>query len=236
MEELKAVIEMLLFISDTPLTVDRMRDIVSEAEKKDILQALSELQQEYEERKGGFHLCEVAGGFQFRTRPDMVCWVKKFRGLRPSTLSPAALETLAVIAYRQPVVKADIDRVRGVDAGGVLKGLLDKKLVKMLGRKDVPGKPMMYGTTKRFLEVFNLQDLSGLPTLREMKELQEPQNVLPLFENPSALSELLETPEAPQTPEFSESPEPLKAIEPAPSSGLPELEELPQPQTDQPEK
>jgi segregation and condensation protein B len=92
---------------------------------------------------------------------------------KPAGLTPAALETLAVIAYRQPVVKADIDRFRGVDVSGSLKGLLEKKLVRVVGRKDVPGKPILYGTTKKFLEVFNLKDLAELPTLRELKELQE---------------------------------------------------------------
>ncbi len=173
MEDLKSVIEMLLFISEGPLAVERLREILGDTEKKEIQRVLAELRQEYDERGGGFQLCEVAGGFQFRTRPDLGHWIKKFRGLRPSMLSPAALETLAVVAYRQPVVKADIDRIRGVDVSGTLKGLLDKKLVRMVGRKDVPGKPIMYGTTKRFLEVFSLQDLSELPTLREWNELQE---------------------------------------------------------------
>jgi len=88
-------------------------------------------------------------------------------------LSPAALETLAVVAYRQPLVKSEIDRIRGVDVSGALKGLLEKKLVRIVGRKDVPGKPIIYGTTKKFLEVFNLKDLSELPTLRELKDLQD---------------------------------------------------------------
>lgn len=173
MEDLRAVIEALLFASDTPLGADRIRDIIGEVERGEIARVLADLQREYEERKGGFQLFEVAAGFQFRSRPELAPWIKKLRGLKPSMLSPAALETLAVVAYRQPVVKADVDRVRGVDVSGVLKGLLEKKLVRMLGRKDVPGKPIMYGTTKKFLEVFNLKDLTELPTLRELKELQE---------------------------------------------------------------
>jgi segregation and condensation protein B len=173
MEDLRAIIETLLFASDTPLGVDRIRDILGEAERTEIAQIIADLKREHDERKGGFQLYEVASGYQFRTRPDLALWIKKMRGLKPSMLSPAALETLAVIAYRQPVVKADIDRVRGVDVSGTLKGLLEKKLVRMLGRKDVPGKPIVYGTSKKFLEVFNLKDLSELPTLRELKELQE---------------------------------------------------------------
>ncbi len=177
MEDIMSVVEALLFASDTPLTVDRIKDVLGETDRKEVVQALAGLKQEYEEKKCGFQLFEVAGGFQLRTRPDLAHWIKKLRGLKPSMLSPAALETLAVVAYRQPVVKADIDRIRGVDVSGTLKGLLEKRLVRMVGRKDVPGKPIMYGTTKRFLEVFNLKDLAELPTLRELKELPELQEL-----------------------------------------------------------
>ena len=102
----------------------------------------------------------------------MAPWIRKLKAARPAMLSPAALETVAVVAYRQPLVKSEIDRIRGVDVSGALKGLLEKKLVRIVGRKDVPGKPIIYGTTKRFLEVFNLKDLSELPTLRDLKDLQ----------------------------------------------------------------
>lgn len=114
----------------------------------------------------------VAGGYQFCTRPDLAAWIRRYRAGRPPALSAAALETLAVVAYRQPVTKAEIDAVRGVDAGGVLKGLLERKLIRIVGRKEVPGRPILYGTTKRFLEVFHLKDLSELPTLEEMRALR----------------------------------------------------------------
>jgi segregation and condensation protein B len=105
---------------------------------------------------------------------------------RPAMLSPAAMETLAVVAYRQPLVKSEIDRIRGVDASGTLKGLLEKKLVRIVGRKDVPGKPIIYGTTRKFLEVFNLKDLSELPTLRELKDLQgQPEDAGDMFRKPN---------------------------------------------------
>jgi segregation and condensation protein B len=103
----------------------------------------------------------------------MASWIRKLRGVKPPGLTQAALETLAVVAYRQPVTRQEIEKVRGVDVSGPLRGLLEKKLVRMLGRKNVPGKPIIYGTTKRFLEVFSLNDLSELPTLREFQELQE---------------------------------------------------------------
>lgn len=106
----------------------------------------------------------------------MSVWIKRLKGGKPVVVSQAAMETLAIVAYRQPIVKADIERMRGVDVSGPLRGLLDKKLVRMVGRKDVPGKPILYGTTRKFLEVFNLKDLSELPTLRELRELQEIQD------------------------------------------------------------
>jgi len=175
MNEMKAILEAVLFASDHPLPLDKIVDLFREqgAGKKDVIESLSDLKQEYEQRKGGFYLQEVAGGYQFRTRPDLASWIKRLKGTRPPMLSPAAMETLAVIAYRQPVVKVEIELVRGVDVGGVLRGLLDRRLVRIVGRKDVPGKPILYGTTKKFLEVFNLNDLSELPTMREMKELQQ---------------------------------------------------------------
>ena len=173
MEEQIAIIEALLFASETPLSVDRIAEILSEPEKKQVGSLLKGLVREYDTRGGGITLQEVAGGYQFRTRADLSPWVRKLKAVRSSALSTPALETLAVVAYRQPLVKAEIDRIRGVDASGALKGLLEKKLVRIVGRKDVPGKPIIYGTTRKFLEVFNLKDLSELPTLRELKELQE---------------------------------------------------------------
>jgi segregation and condensation protein B len=173
MEENKAIIEALVFAAEMPLSVDRIAEVLTGTEKAAIGGALQELAAEYEERKGGIQLHAVAGGYQFRTRADLGAWVKKLRTAKPPGLTPAALETLAIVAYRQPVVKADIDRFRGVDTAGSLRGLLEKKLVRIVGRKDVPGRPILYGTTRKFLEVFNLQDLSALPTLRELKELQE---------------------------------------------------------------
>ena len=172
-EEKKAIIEALVFASETPLSVERIAEILTGTDKATIDGALQQLATDHEVRKGGIQLQAVAGGYQFRTRAELGVWVKKLRTSKPMGLSPAALETLAVIAYRQPVVKADIDRFRGVDASGPLRGLLEKKLARIVGRKDVPGKPILYGTTRKFLEVFNLQDLSALPTLRELKELQE---------------------------------------------------------------
>lgn len=173
MEDLKAILEAIVFAADSPVSAERIAEVLPEVPKSQIVDKLRELRKELEERRAGIELAEVAGGFQFRTRMEFAPWIRKLRASRPAALSPAALETLAVVAYRQPLVKAEIDRIRGVDVGGTLKGLLDKKLVRIVGRKDVPGKPLLYGTTRRFLEVFGLKDLSELPTLRELKELPQ---------------------------------------------------------------
>jgi segregation and condensation protein B len=173
MEDSKAIIEAIIFTSESPVQIDKIKEVLPDVEKEEISRLLKELMDEYEKRGGGFLLLEVAGGFQFRTRVDFSYWINKFLKGRPAILSRAAMEALAVIAYKQPVLKSEIDRFRGVDSGSSLKGLLERKLVRIMGRKDVPGRPIMYGTTKKFLEVFNLKDLSELPTLKELKDLHE---------------------------------------------------------------
>jgi len=186
MENIKAIIEALVLVSETPLALEKICAVLAEVEKSQVQEALDKLIAEYEDRQSGICLQEVAGGYQFRTRVELANWVKKLRVSKPASLSPASLETLAIVAYRQPIVKAEIESIRGVDVSAPLRGLLDKKLVRIVGRKDVPGKPMIYGTTRKFLEVFNLKDLSELPTLRELKELnqsQESDDTIPLQEN-----------------------------------------------------
>jgi segregation and condensation protein B len=178
MENIKAVIEALIFASDTPLALEKIFIILSGVEKQEIKEALENLLLEYNERQAGIYLQEVAGGFQFRTRPELSPWIKKLKSTKPHSLSPQAMETLAIVAYKQPIVKSEIESIRGVDVGAPLKGLLDKKLIRIVGRKDVPGKPIIYGTTKKFLEVFNLKNLMDLPNLRELKELNQQQELL----------------------------------------------------------
>ncbi len=173
MENYKAIIEALILTSEAPLTLEKICAVLNDIERSEVKKTVEQLIVEYSERQSGIYLAEVAGGFQFRTRPELSPWVKKLRGTKPASLSTAALETLAIVAYRQPIVKAEIEDIRGVDVSAPLKGLLEKKLIRIVGRKDVPGKPIIYGTTKKFLEVFNLRDLSELPTLRELKELNE---------------------------------------------------------------
>ncbi len=173
MDNLKAIIESLVFVSDIPVTVAAIESVLEFHSKKEIISAIEDLVREYESRRGGIFLYEVAGGYQFRTGEDMAPWVLKLMGQKPAELSPASMETLAVIAYRQPVMKSEIEGVRGVDVSGILRGLLEKNLVRIMGRKNVPGRPILYGTTARFLETFGLRALSDLPTLREFKELED---------------------------------------------------------------
>jgi len=171
MDNIKHIIESLLFVAEEPLTVDRLKTILTQAETADIRLAAAELAAEYEERGGGFYLDEVAGGYQIRTRPDYTEWIKKLIQPKPLRLSKPALETLVIIAYKQPIIRSDVEHVRGVDCGGVLRVLLERKLIRVLGRKEIAGRPLIYATTKRFLEVFDLKSLKDLPTPKEIEEL-----------------------------------------------------------------
>jgi segregation and condensation protein B len=171
MDNIKHIIESLLFVAEEPLTVDRMKGIITQAETADIRSAAAELAMEYEQRGGGFYLDEVAGGYQIRTRPEYTEWIKKLIQPKPLRLSKPALETLVIIAYKQPIIRSDVEHIRGVDCGGVLRVLLERKLIRVLGRKEIAGRPLIYATTKRFLEVFDLKSLKDLPTPKEIEEL-----------------------------------------------------------------
>jgi len=170
-EKLIGIIEALVFSSEKPLREEDMRRAIPGIAGRDIKEAISDLVKIYDEGSGGIYLSEIAGGYQFRTRSEFSPFVRNLLEIKPRRLSRAALETLAIIAYRQPILRTEIEHIRGVDSGGVLKVLLEKRLIKIMGRKDVAGRPLLYGTTQEFLEVFGLKDLKSLPTLREMEEL-----------------------------------------------------------------
>jgi len=170
MDDIKNIIESLLFVADEPLSIDRFKNIIGQAETKEIRQALEELGADYETRQGGFYLNQVAGGYQIRTRSEYMQWIKRLLQPKPLRLSKAALETLAIIAYKQPVIRSDVEHIRGVDCGGVLRVLLERKFIRVLGRRELPGRPLIYATTKRFLEVFDLKNLKDLPTPKEIEE------------------------------------------------------------------
>ena len=178
-KELKHIIESLLFVSETPLSVQKIKSIINIDDSKSIKQALEQLNREYEMRKGGFYLTEAAGGYQLRTRPEYKEWIKKMLQNRPARLSKAAMETLAIIAYKQPVIRSDVEYIRGVDCGGVLRVLLEKKIIRVMGRKEIPGRPMIYGTTQTFLELFELKDLKDLPTPKEIEDFNKNKEDIP---------------------------------------------------------
>ena len=170
MDDIKNIIESLLFVAEEPLTIDRLKKIITDAQSQELRGALEELATDYETRQGGFYLNHVAGGYQIRTRPEYKEWIKRMLQPKPLRLSKAALETLAIIAYKQPVIRSDVEHIRGVDCGGVLRVLLERKFIRVLGRKEIPGRPLIYATTKRFLEVFDLKNLKDLPTPKEIEE------------------------------------------------------------------
>ncbi len=175
-QELGAIVEAMLFVSPDPLTLERLASVLGEVSKAEVERALRLLQATYDEAGRGIQLVEVAGGFRVMTRPDYAPWIKRLEKVKAAPkLSRSGLETLAIIAYRQPIVRGEIEKIRGVETSGVLRTLLERKLIRMVGRKDVPGRPIMYGTTKFFLEHFGLRDLAELPPLREFQELGEPE-------------------------------------------------------------
>ncbi|MBI5179392.1 MAG: SMC-Scp complex subunit ScpB [Nitrospinae bacterium] len=161
------MLEAVLFVSDSPVPLEDLHAVLEAFNRDEIRLMVDELNQKFEGH--GLQVVEIAEGYQMRTRPECGEYIKKFHKLNRSTkLSQAALETLSIIAYRQPITRQEVEDIRGVDCGGVLKNLLDKSLVKSLGRKKVPGKPVTFGTTKKFLEYFGLVKLSDLPTLKDL--------------------------------------------------------------------
>lgn len=166
----KSVIENILFIADRPLSLEKIGEVFGgEIDRIKLKGIMYELKTEYQGRNIQF--VEIAEGYQLCTRPEYSEWIKKFYAIdRGSRLSRPSLETLSIIAYRQPITKAEIEEIRGVDSGGVIRTLLEKSLIRNMGRKKVPGRPMMYGTARKFLEYFGLNNLSDLPTVEEFKE------------------------------------------------------------------
>ena len=164
----KEIIEGLLFSAPRPLSMERLRNLVPEIEKKMVRHIVEELIREYETREGGIHLVRLAGGYQFRTRAHLAPWMTKLHQATPLKLSRAALETLSVIAYRQPVIRSEVDYIRGVDSGSIIRSLLTMKLIRVAGRKEIPGRPLIYATTHQFLELFGLNSIDDLPSPEEL--------------------------------------------------------------------
>jgi segregation and condensation protein B len=165
-----SVLEAILFLSGELITISTLKD-VTELPESEIKRLMGELIQEYKERNTGLLIVEIANGYQMVTNPEHAEWVKKFRSSHMSSrLSMPALETLAIIAYKQPIIRAEIEQIRGVNSDSAIRTLLEKRLIKIMGRKEVPGRPFLYGTTREFLQYFGLRDLTELPTLKEFTQ------------------------------------------------------------------
>lgn len=176
--EKRRIVEALVLSSPEPISAARIAEIIPYCNAGQAKDLVNELNTEYVEQDRSFEIWEVAGGYQIRTRAEFSGYLQKLQKERALRLSQAALETLAIIAYRQPVTRAEIEDVRGVDAGATVKSLLERHLIRIAGQREVPGRPMLYGTTRRFLEVFGLERLKDLPTLRELDELAREQGLL----------------------------------------------------------
>jgi segregation and condensation protein B len=170
-KSLKLIVEALLFASDKPLTAKDLHAVLPDVKLQEITSVLRVLKYEYEAFGRSFGLKEVADAFQFRSHSEYGPYILTMYQSSPSRLSRAALETLAIVAYKQPVLRQEVERLRGVDSGGILKMLLERELIRIVGRKNLPGRPLIYGTTKKFLEVFDLKDLDSLPKIKEIKAL-----------------------------------------------------------------
>lgn len=185
MENLKTIVEAIIFASDTPLSLKQIKEIVSEPNRRftsngegdkiteeEIKKIIDELNQEYAERGSAFRIIEIAEGYQFATLPEFAKWVGRlFKEKSKKKLSQSALETLAIIAYKQPISKPEIESIRGVNVDYIIKTLLEKKLITIVGRAETLGRPLLYGTTKEFLKYFGLKSLSELPKPSEIEEI-----------------------------------------------------------------
>lgn len=191
-ERVRTVIESLLFVSDKPLALEQLHEATGIAPER-ITKALSKLQGLRREGIAGVVLHEVGGGWQLRTDPGSAEYVRRYLKVKPQRLTRAAVETMAIIAYRQPVTRPEIEDIRGVDTGAVLKALLERRLIKILGKKEEVGRPILYGTTREFLEFFAIKDLSSLPTLREFQELSEEHQEIVEKEAPPKIDDTIET-------------------------------------------
>jgi segregation and condensation protein B len=217
MEHLKRILEALLFASPEPLTMAGVKSILQGVEIEEVADALEALRQEYAGDSRAFQLVEVGGGYQLATKPEYADFVARLvESSRRQKLSKAAMETLAIVVYKQPVVRSSIESIRGVNVDGVLRTLMERDLIRIVGRAEGPGRPLLFGTTKEFLMQFGLNRLSDLPGLREIEELvgageggtpaEEASDDAGL--NADGETDGDGTPAVPDNPESDEAPEP----------------------------
>lgn len=171
-QTLKRIVEALLFVAHKPLTVSEIKKVVAGVNATEIKSVIQELKEEFQSRGSSFRLQEIAGGYEISTSPEFAPWIMKLElEKRKRQATQSALETLAILAYKQPVTRVEIEELRGVNVSAVLSTLLERNLIKIVGRKEVPGRPLLYGTTEKFLEHFGLKSLEELPKISEIKEL-----------------------------------------------------------------
>ncbi len=186
-ETVLSVIEALLFVSERPLSLEQIRTALPELSTSDIRAHLERMRADFEAQQKGVRIIEIAGGFQLVTAPQMSAFLKKFfKQKRTERLSRPALETLAIIAYKQPVTRLEIESLRNVNVDGIMLTLTEKGLVRVVGERKAPGRPKVYGTTKQFLEYFGLKSLEDLPKIEDFARLQavEAEGIVPLSEEP----------------------------------------------------
>lgn len=215
--QLKPIVEAMIFVAEEPLSETQMLMALAEdgIEKQMLRDCVALIEKEWnEDVNRGIGLVQVAGGYQFRTKPDASNWIRRLNVPKPMKLTGPSLETLAIVAYRQPIVRSEIEKIRGVDSGGVLKTLLERKLIRIVGRQDEPGQPLLYGSTKEFLEVFNLKALADLPTLKDIEELMrerktatESQAAVVQAADPEELTEIINDDEEEKTELIKKAPE-----------------------------
>lgn len=184
-EDVKQIVETLLFITDRPVKPSRLAEVIENTDTRQVREIINQLKDEYAVRGSALQIVEIGGGFQMSTKPEYGRWVRRLYNEKMTTrLSNAALETLAIVAYKQPITRAEMEAIRGVDVAGPLEKLLDRGLVRVVGKKDTIGRPMVYGTTDEFLRMFGLNKISELPDLQVFaaKSLQEKQEDLPFGE------------------------------------------------------
>lgn len=188
--EVQSCIEALVFISDRAVSLSRMKEILGNAVSTEILEeAIRLMSERYQQIEHGIELIAVSGGYQFRTKPSKATVIQKLARVQVQRLSSGGMETLAIVAYKQPIMKEEIDEIRGVDSSYFIRGLLEKKLIQITGRSELPGRPILYSTTDTFLELFGLADLQALPSLKELeKMIPSSQSANPEDEDPRVKS------------------------------------------------
>jgi segregation and condensation protein B len=213
---ISSILEALLLVADRPVSIEQFHEVTG-IDRPRLSERLENLSQRMADGVGGVVLAEVAGGWQLRTHPSAVEYVRRFLRVRPQRLTRAAVETLAIIAYRQPVTRPEIEDIRGVDSAAVVKALLERRLIKILGKREEVGRPILYGTTREFLEFFALKDLSALPTLHEFQELSEEHQEILEHESPRPPTTLRDLTD----PDFGRK---LEEASPSAEAALAELE------------